>query len=284
MGAKKLKEYPSITKKCSWERKDVTYEQHELVHLEATGGSPYPDGEWEWSGSYNIRVNVGDIGNCYPYEGGLSGSPKYYFDKRKGRRVKRYKFDLCLKVVGGDRLSLDVGRAKNLSKLDCKRLIVHMIHEFEKTDRYKEELWPKILDPDNREPIIKDIDGKLVWIATTWKGLWSAVQQKHAYKSTGLGRSYVLPSGQYFTRQVNVKMEYPHKKEDGSTDYYRGVKIYKDPWYKQVDHSCGTSSGGGLDMNKRGTYEALIDAAIWNTDDTLLEYIMQDEYRNLSGW
>jgi hypothetical protein len=254
-----------------WLEEKRPREPHELVIFEARGGTSI-DGEWEFSGNYDILVPRNKIGNSYPYEGSLY--PHY----SRGKKRSKSGWIVTLKCVGGEyhRLSVEVLNKRAASKIQARKMIVEAIREFEQSDRYKNELWPKIIDPDKRESIIKEVNGELIWVATTWVGTWTALQGKSSWQGYD---ERPFGSGQFYTRKVEYEYHYP-KKEDGWSDYTRGVKVYKEPSYRKYELSgYGMGSGGGLDQE----IKAKIDEAIFDLDNMVQLYIMYQKYRSLKG-
>jgi hypothetical protein len=269
--------YPPVPYKGWIDDEFEMVEPHHLVYLEATGGTDIC-GEWHWSGGYRVRVEPITFGNFYHYEGNMYGRPKTYWDKRRKRRVRRYKYDLHLRVVASGGHSLEVGKAKDLTKEACKKMAVHMIKTFEKTNRFKEELWPRVLHPDNRIPICKMIDGNMVWIATTWGSCWDAVQQQFGH---GWNKKSVMGYGDFYYRKIQYDIKYPRKGDDGWPDYSYSEKHYKEPHYGHIQKGAGYASGGGLDVKDREEKIRMIDEAIFDVDNDLAAYINMLKYQKL---
>jgi hypothetical protein len=255
-----------------WDGSVKEVEPHELIWFEPDGGIDI-NGEWESTGSYSITVPPNRIGNSYRYEGSLERG--YYNPKTK--RQSKTGWHVTLKVVGGEfnRLAIEVLNKRANSKKQARKMIVEAIREFEQTDRFKTYLWPEILHPDRRQPIIKEINGQFYWIATTWKGTWTALQKTI---SCGWRGERPFGSGTYYTREVQWRYDFPFKGEDGSTDYDRSVKVYEEPLYRKFEMDVwGLSDGGKLDEETK----AKIDEAIFDLHNLVQVYIMRQKYQKL---
>jgi hypothetical protein len=220
------------------------------IYLEANGGTDM-EGEWQFSGSYSISVPANKIGNSFRYSGSVS---KPWTKKRKARW--KVKLDAC----GGesDSMRLQVLYKSASSLVQARKMIAESILKFEKSERYKKELLPKILHPDRRIPILKEIKGELVWVATTWVGAWSAIQGIARWASF----EHPLGSGQFYYRQPQWEHVYPLL-EDGKKDWDNGEKAYKEPRYGSIEVSGYGMSGGGT---KGKENKDRIDKAIYDVE------------------
>ncbi|QHW35737.1 hypothetical protein GZH47_33125 (plasmid) [Paenibacillus rhizovicinus] len=259
-----------------WEEK----EPYTLVRLNARGGSPYPDGEWEFSGSYDIEIRTGDFGNVFCYTGYVQGD--YNKIKRvDGRRIRGPKFEVRL-VPKSDIHYGVTGEAilhrKGISIKKAKKLIVEAVRAYEATDRFKQEIWPQVLNPDARKPILKEIDGQLIWVATTWGSPWSAVQTKNEYNRYG---GNALGYGHFFYRELQPKLTYP-KTEDGYSDFSgQPTKNYEDPQYSHIEERGGSTYGGWDKRHDPEEMKKRIDEAIYDLNDLAQVYIAQLQFRSI---
>ncbi|MFF2531276.1 hypothetical protein ACFVS2_20450 [Brevibacillus sp. NPDC058079] len=146
-------------------------------------------------------------------------------------------------------------------------MIAEEIIQFEKTDRFKKEVWPRILHADHHVPILKEIDGELFWIATTWNGAWSAIQGKCGWYSI----EKPFGSGQFYYRKTEWGFEYP-RLDDGRTDWHNGKKVYREPNYGNIEVSLWSISGG---EGKSDEIKDKIDRAIWDVNDKEIVNLMQ---------
>jgi hypothetical protein len=242
------------------------------VQLEARGGSSYPDGEWEFSGSYDVEVKEGAFGNHYRYAGSLSG------DYRKikivnGRRTRGPKFDLYLSVQypGGRYRAHQILQRKGISKKKARQLCVDAIRAYEKTDHFKQEIWPSVIHPDRHKPIFKEVEkGKVIWIATSFQGgLWDYVRQRNI-----VGYDQIAGYGHFFSKEIEVEHKYPMD-ENGRTNWdVVPEKIYKAPSYSHVEERGGSTSGGWSDRDhNRDEMERKIDEAHYDLHDLTQLYI-----------
>lgn len=229
-------------------------EPFEKICVSANGGIDI-DGEWEFSGTYSISVPRDTIGNIYTYQG------------RIYRGTKRYsRWRVRLEVCGGEygRITLKLLQKTASSIREARKMVVKVIQEFEATNRYKEEMWNRIICPDNREPIIKEINGELVWVATTWNGIWSELKGR-----TNFG-SFQNPfgCGDFYTRRPRFKTEY-ERKENGDIDWDRSRKVYEEPSYTHISVSLFGMSGGG---SRAKELQEKIDQAIFDvTNESVVE-------------
>lgn len=225
-------------------------EPYEKIYVEANGGIDI-EGEWQFAGSYSVHVYPKMIGNFYAYEGRI-----YKGYKRKGR------WRVYLSVCGGEsnRIRLSVLSKTAPSIRQARKIIVQAISDFESTSRFKDEMAPQIYDEDNRTSIIKEINGELFWIASTWDGAYSAIQGKMSYSNIQCPLGY----GSFYYRKRKWNYEYP-RKEDGTKDYdAEPDKVYLEPTYGHLSVTSWSSSGGGAKANE---IKEKINQAIFNLND-----------------
>jgi len=229
-----------------WEDKR---ELHEKIYVEANGGCDI-NGEWEFSGSYSVRVSPDVLGNFCSYSGRISRG-----FKRKGR------WRVSLNVVGGghglNRIQVSILNKTAPSIKQARKLIVQTILDYEQTSHFKEEIAPKIYAEDFRTPIVKEVNGELLWIATTFDDPWNTLKGKSGFYSD----EKPLGSGEFYYRKRKWDFEYA-RKEDGTKDYdAEPEKIYLQPFYGGVSVSYHGMSGGGErdEELKKKINEAIFD-------------------------
>ncbi|MBP1309204.1 hypothetical protein JOD82_002224 [Paenibacillus sp. 1182] len=210
-----------------------TKEPYQQIRLDADGGIDI-DGEWQFSGTYSVLVPVNTIGNSYPYKGSV-----YKPSSSKGKSRWKVRLEAC----GGEYgcLSLQILHESATSLKDGRKMIANSIIAFEATNRYKEELWPKILDSDRLVLIFKEVNGAVRWVATTWVGAWAAIQGKTTWYS------FELPcgSGQFYYREMKWRNQYKHN-TDGTKDW-SSCKRVKEPRYGSIKVSGGCCTGNIVD-------------------------------------
>lgn len=227
-----------------------TRELYEKIYVQANGGISI-DGEWEFSGSYSVHVSPHDVGNYYHYEGGIS---KGY--KRKGR------WRVNLSVCGGESNYI---RVNILSKTapsikQARKLILQTILDFEKTNRFVEELAPEIYHEDRRKQIVKEVNGELFWVASTWDEPYAVIQGRTTYHTI----QCPLGNGQFYYRRRKWEREYPLK-EDGRKNYdAEPIRVYLSPSYGNISVTSWSSSGGGT---KAEEMKSKINEAIFDLND-----------------
>lgn len=224
-------------------------ELHSKIWLEADG-SVDVNGEWNFAGSYSVHIASNTIGNAFSYRGSIS---KLWTKKRKSR------WQVQLYVCGGEygRITLEILCKSASSLKKCREMMAETIVQFEQTDRFKKELWSRILHPDYQVPILKEENGQLVWIATTWCGAWTAVQGKTNWH----GFERPLGYGKFYYRKPQWEYEYP-RLENNLIDWDNGKKVYKEPEYGCIEVSHWSISGKSVDEEMK----IKIDEAIQRTE------------------
>lgn len=239
-------------------------EPYEKIYLEANGGIDL-EGEWIFSGSYSIKVKPKDVDNFFHYEGRIY----------KGYKPKsRWRIDL--RVCGGEynRITLLILQKTATSIKKAQMMILEAIQQFECSDRYVKELAPRIYAEDNRCPIVKEIEGQLFWIATTWDGAYSAIDSKRQN-----GENYALGAGKFFYRKRKWEFEYPLDK-DGKRNYdSEPEKVYLPPVYGGIDIKYYSTSSSSKEASLR---KGEIDHAIFNLSDEQLCKIQQLRYFDIT--
>lgn len=212
-----------------------------------TDGSVDVNGEWNFAGSYSVRIAPNTIGNVFSYRGSIS-------------KQNRSRWRVLLYVCGGEygRITLDILCKSAPSLKKCRKMIAEAIVQFEQTDRFKKEVWPRILHPDHQVPILKEEEnGRLVWVATTWCGAWTVVQRKMTYYAFERPLGY----GKFYYRKPQWDYEYP-RLENGSIDWNNGKKVYKEPEYGCIEVSYCSITGGSVSEEMK----VKIDEAIQRTE------------------
>jgi hypothetical protein len=227
-----------------------TREPFEKIYVQANGGCGI-DGEWEFSGSYSVDVSPHDVGNCYRYEGGL----------HRGYRGKgRWRVNLIVCGGASNRVRVNILSKTSPSIKQARKMILRAILDFENTNRFAEELAPEIYHVDQRKPIVKEIDGELFWVASTWDEPYTAIQGRMTYSSIQCPLGY----GQFYYRQRKWEFEYS-RKEDGSKDYDAEPEtVYHKPSYGSISVTSWSSGGGG---RKGEEMKEKINQAIFDIKD-----------------
>ena len=246
------------------QRYEDTSEPFEKIGIEANGGWDI-NGEWEFSGSYSVRVEPNDVGNYYAYSGRIQ---KF---KRKGR------WNVQLSVIGGGhsirRIEASILNKSAPSIKKARKLILQTILEYEMTSHFKEQIAPQIYDEDYRTPILKEVNGELFWIASTYADPWYAIQGK-------LGYSFEKPlgHGEFCYRQRKWERAYP-RREDGTKDYDGELeRIYSEPFYGRINVS-GFGMGSGSEQSEQGKFK--INQAIFDVNDRQTMFKQMIRYQDL---
>lgn len=241
-----------------------TREPFEKIRVEANGGIDV-SGEWQFSGSYQVSVYPKDIGNCYAYAGSIS----------KGWK-KHSRWRVHLSVCGGmhNRVRVTILSKTVPSIKQARKMIVQTIMEYEKNSHFREEVAPQIYDEDLRTPILKEIEGELYWIASTWESPYSVIQGKtyfsHFEKPFG--------NGQFYYRKRQWSLEYPMGK-DGRKNYdAEPERVYEAPQYGNVEASCYSISGSSSKAQEK---KHEINKAIFDVTDQQMEKIQKGRYLSL---
>jgi|GEM_PF-6122254 len=252
-------------------KEEVCY-AHELVDFKAVHRSDYWGEEYFFTGDYNIEIKPGAFGNLHTYAGRLEHKRVHRYDKRQKKRVWRSLFDLYLQFYQYGHKK-NICEVKGVTKQQAAKICVRRVLQFEKTNYFREEVWPKVLHKNKVTHIFKDFgeDG-LLWVASTYCGANPITDR--ISNSWGIGTP-MLGTGRFYDYRLNFHIPFhffmdtkdPDKEID---DEKHGV--YENPHVHFTHiHGDGYSGGGKVDPAIIEEIEAQL-----NVNNLVYQYHLRD--------